>query len=77
MSDETAKVVASIPGGGAVGTADSLAAVSVAGFVSGLFTAGMTSGLAALGSVVGGGMAAGIHPGHLPCLNSAKQMWVC
>lgn len=59
MSDETAKIVASIAGGGAVGTADSLAAVSAAGSVSGLFTAGIISGLAALGSVVGGEMVAG------------------
>mgnify|MGYP001067668214 CR=1 FL=1 len=60
MSDESLKVAASTAGGGAAGTAGSLAAVSTLGAVEGLSAADMTSGLAALGSLVGGGMAAGI-----------------
>jgi len=68
MSDETTEVIASTVGGGAVGTAGSLAAVSAAGSVGGLSAAGMTSGLATLGSVVGGGMAAGIGVAAAPVL---------
>lgn len=45
--------------GAAAGTAGSIAAVSVMG-TAGLSAAGITSGLAAIGSTVGGGMAAGV-----------------
>lgn len=45
--------------GAAAGTAGGIAAVAAAG-VPGLSAAGITSGLAAVGSTVGGGMAAGI-----------------
>ncbi len=68
MSDETGKVVASTVGGGAIGTAGSLTAVSTMGSVGGLSAAGMTSGLGALGSLVGGGMAAGISVAAAPVL---------
>ena len=68
MSDESLKVAASTAGGGAAGTAGSLAAVSTLGAVEGLSAAGMTSGLAALGSLVGGGMAAGIGVAAAPVL---------
>lgn len=60
MSESKTKTVTSTVGGGAVGTAGALTAVSSMGSVGGLSAAGMTSGLAALGGVVGGGMAAGI-----------------
>ena len=68
MSGEGLKVAASAVGGGAVGTAGSLAAVSTLGAVEGLSAAGMTSGLAALGSLAGGGMAAGIGVAAVPVL---------
>jgi hypothetical protein len=46
--------------GAGVGTAGGIAAVSVSGATAGLGGAGITSGLAAIGSMVGGGMAAGV-----------------
>lgn len=46
--------------GAAAGAAGSVSTVAAAGAVSGLGAAGITSGLATVGSVVGGGMAAGL-----------------
>ena len=46
-------------GGAATATAGGIAAVSAAGATAGLSGAGITSGLATIGSIVGGGMAAG------------------
>lgn len=47
-------------GGGALGFAAITAAIGALGSVSGLSAAGITSGLAALGTIVGGGMIAGV-----------------
>jgi hypothetical protein len=46
--------------GAAAGAAGSVSTVAAAGAVGGLGAAGITSGLATVGSVVGGGMAAGL-----------------
>ena len=46
--------------GAVAGTAGTVGAIATAGSVAGLSGAGVTSGLAAIGSVVGGGMGAGI-----------------
>lgn len=46
--------------GGGVGVGVGLTFISVAGSVAGFSAAGITSGLAALGSLVGGGMLAGV-----------------
>lgn len=46
-------------GGAAVTTVGGIATVSLTGATAGLSGAGITSGLAAIGSIVGGGMAAG------------------
>jgi hypothetical protein len=55
---EAARVASYV--GAASGVAGGLAAVSASGAVAGLSAAGITSGLAAVGSVVGGGMVAGL-----------------
>lgn len=47
-------------GGGVLGAAGAVAAVSATGTVAGLSAAGITSGLAAVGTVIGGGMVAGV-----------------
>lgn len=58
--------------GGLLGGGGSVAAVSSAGSVAGLSAAGISSGLATLGSVVGGGMAAGLVVSTaLPILGAA------
>jgi len=46
--------------GAVVGTGGAITAVAINGSVAGLSGAGITSGLAAVGSTVGGGMAAGV-----------------
>jgi hypothetical protein len=46
--------------GAAAGAAGSVSTVAAVGAVGGLGAAGITSGLATVGSVVGGGMAAGL-----------------
>ena len=46
--------------GGAAGAAGSVGSVAAAGSVAGLGATGITSGLAAIGSIVGGGMGAGL-----------------
>jgi len=47
-------------GGGVVGFGSIAAAVSASGAVAGLSAAGITSGLAAIGTIIGGGMMAGV-----------------
>lgn len=47
-------------GGGVLGFGSIAAAVSASGAVAGLSAAGITSGLAAIGTIVGGGMMAGV-----------------
>jgi len=47
-------------GGGTLGFASITAAISTLGTVAGLSASGIASGLAALGTIVGGGMAAGV-----------------
>jgi len=47
-------------GGGVLGFGSIAAAVSASGSIAGLSAAGITSGLAAIGTVVGGGLMAGV-----------------
>lgn len=69
--DDSLKQGLGAVGGGALGVAGSVAAISGAGAVSGLSAAGITSGLAAIGGVVGGGMLAGL------CISVAVPVGTC
>ena len=60
--------------GAAAGTAGSIAAVAAVG-VPGLSAVGITTGLAAIGSTVGGGMAAGVGHFAIPAKTLSHQLY--
>ena len=59
--------IGAVAGAGA-GIGTSIAAISAGGTVAGTSAAGITSGLAAMGSLIGGGMLAGVFVAAVPVL---------
>ena len=62
---EVAGGIGAVAGAGA-GIGTSIAAISTSGAVAGTSAAGITSGLAAMGSLIGGGMLAGVFVAAVP-----------
>ena len=62
---ELAGSIGAVAGAGA-GIGTSIAAISTSGAVAGTSAAGITSGLAAMGSLIGGGMLAGVFVAAVP-----------
>ena len=64
---ELAGSIGAVAGTGA-GIGTSIAAISASGAVAGTSAAGITSGLAAMGSLIGGGMLAGVFVAAVPAV---------